>query len=153
MDLRFAHMHKQFSHSIVRSFESLSAVIYTQHPQGHRPDSQRGVRRQPSSHRSDCDHRQHGTSCDRSQRTCQRTLACTSPSCARQRVSVSACQRVSVSACQRVSVSACQRVSVSACQRVSASACQRVSVSACQRVSVSACQRVSALSVASHRRK
>jgi hypothetical protein len=28
MDLRFAHMHKQHSHSIIRSFESLSRVIH-----------------------------------------------------------------------------------------------------------------------------
>jgi hypothetical protein len=28
MDLRFAHMHKQHSHSIIRSFESLSAVTF-----------------------------------------------------------------------------------------------------------------------------
>jgi hypothetical protein len=28
MDLRFAHMHKQLSHSIIRSFESLSRVSF-----------------------------------------------------------------------------------------------------------------------------
>ncbi len=28
MDLRFAHMHKQHSHSIIRSFESLSPVLF-----------------------------------------------------------------------------------------------------------------------------
>jgi hypothetical protein len=30
MDLRFTHMHKQLSHSVIRSFESLSAVFYVQ---------------------------------------------------------------------------------------------------------------------------